>query len=308
LLAACSLLLALCVGCGASPTPKLVEEPPPPPPRNADEIALQVVGADIAVAIEVARLRDHGWAMRAASLGGWLRLFDGTGIDPRRDLDRAFLAIRNLKARRDSLLVAEHHAEPARVKAAVDQLVANSDLPAAAPAGWLEDCAAPCARVAVEGRVAMVVLLKPHLIAVGPERHARPAAPLLLASGGLPEPSGPEAILARAENPSESLRARRVPRVPATMSRLSATVTVAPDSAALLHIEGPSSSPVQAKQDADALTRALDRATSAKVFFVRVRVFDPIRFHSQDAMVVGDRRFSARELDRLLDLASRFVR
>ncbi len=302
-------LLAFVLGCGASPAPiKPIEEPPPPPPRNADAIAQQVVGAKIVVMIELDRLRDHGWAMRAASLGGWLRLFDGTGIDPRRDLDRAFLAVRNMKARRDSLLVAEHHAEPARVKAAVDQLIADSELPAATPAGWLEDSPVPSARVAVEGRVAVVVLVGPQLIAVGPERHARPAAPQLAASGGLPEPTGTEAILARVENPSESLRGRRIPRVPATMSTLTAALTVGADSAAMVHIEGPSSSAAQAQQDAVTLTRELDKATSVKLLIVRVRAFDPIHFRAQGTTVVGDRRFSARELGNLLDLASRFVR
>src|SRR5690606_11046732 len=81
--------------CGPSvedvPAPVVVEAPPPPPPpRDAHLRAIEVVGAKVTAMIYVDGVRTHPLAPRIAKMNAWGEVLDGTGIDPLRDVDRAF--------------------------------------------------------------------------------------------------------------------------------------------------------------------------------------------------------------------------
>src|SRR5690606_26972304 len=106
--------------------PPVVVEPPPSPPRDAHLRAVEAVGAKVTAMIYVDRVRGHALAPRIAEMDAWAGILEGTGIDPLRDVDRAFVAGRNLESQADAIVVAEHHVPPEKISAAMKKMVADS--------------------------------------------------------------------------------------------------------------------------------------------------------------------------------------
>src|SRR5262245_19165439 len=90
-------LLALAlVGCGgAAGTAKTASAPeapaPKPKPRNADAIARSIVGGEVDLLVFADRVRGHPVAPKIAALDVWGTILEGTGIDPEKDLERAYV-------------------------------------------------------------------------------------------------------------------------------------------------------------------------------------------------------------------------
>lgn len=293
------------VGCGgASPDvvspddsarvePVVVE--PPPRARDTAERAAAIVGAKVRVVVHVDRLKDHPLAPRLVSMKAWGGIFEATGIDPLEDVDRAFVAAKNARDQRAVIAVAEHHVDEQRMKAAIDQLVAESG----ADGRLLPELGVLAAKVNVRGRQSVVLAVTPTLLVVTSDDFAQ-AATTLASTGGLPEPTGPEAALAHVDRPSDTLKAPRAPRIPKTIHRADATVTMAPDGGADVVIVGQSTDAAQAVIDAKALTEEIDRATTVKVAIVKIRAFDPVKFAATEDRVEGRRHVSSSELNTLL--------
>jgi hypothetical protein len=233
-------------------------------------------------------------------MDAWGGIFEATGIDPLEDVDRAFVAAANARDQGSIIAVAEHHLPTERVASAVDHLVREGG-----PDGrHLDDLGVPAVRVDLRGRKSVLLAVRPTLLVVTSDRFAKEAAKLS-DTGGLPEPTGPEAVVAVADQPSKTLKVRRAPRVPKTIARAEATVIVAPDGGADVHVVGDSTDPQQAKKDAAALTKAIDRATTVKVSIVKIRAFDPVRFKAVESRVEGRRHVTPAELSMLVSLAER---
>jgi len=298
----CLLLVALLVvgGCGSTPVadPAVVDEPAPAP-RNAHELARAVVGAKLTAIIHVDLVKGHPLAPKVAGLDLWGPVFDDTGIKPLEDVTTAFVAAANARDEQSVIVVAEHQIEPERLRKAMDTLVTRSG----AKGAWLKDREIPAARVEVKGRQSVILAVTPTLFVVTSEAYAK-AAEKLQHSGGLPLPEGPAAVVATADQPAASLDGPRVPPLPPTLSTARAEVTFGDRGSAVLDFEAQSTSPDQARADAEELTRTVDDATAVKISILKIRMFRPVAFRPDGDKVVAKRKLSRGELESLLGLAA----
>jgi hypothetical protein len=245
------------------------------------------------------RVRKHPLAPRLAALDAITEAFEGTDIEPIRDVDRAVLAAKTARSQKNAIAVAEHHVAPPRLKTAMSQLVQQSG----SEGRWLEGYDFPAAKVMVRDRHTVILAVTPTLLVVTAPHHAKRAA-TLQNSGGIPDPTNPAAIVADANQPASSLEARGVPRVPQTVHHLYAEVTLRADGGADLAIDGESSSEAQAQADAEQLTKDIEKASTVNVAFFKFKAFEPIAFKPDGKMVRARRRVSQKELDALLSLAA----
>ncbi len=293
-----ALLFAACACGGGVPAP---DAPPPAHPRDAAEIAVKLVGGKATVLVFADRVRGTSLAQKVAGLDVLRPLLDGTGIDPQRDVDRAFATMPSVGSG-ERVLGLEHSLPEARVRAAIDVIVAKSK-----PTGaWIDGAGVPAAVVTVQGERVVVAMATPTLLVVLPEARARDAV-RFAKSGGFPDPEGAEAAVATAVEPSTTLRAPRVPAIPKTIGAGRAVVTVAKDGGADIAVDAQSANPTQATADAEALTRSVDDATTVRVSILTMRVMAPIAFRAEADHVKADVHLAPADLDRLIGLASAFA-
>ncbi len=300
------LALALAIaplGCGAAPVaaPEVAPEPPPKA-RNAATIAWDIVHAKVGALTYVERVRGRPIAAKIQSLDLVRPYLEGTGINPEQDLDRAFVAAPATDRADEAIVVAQHHLSSDQIRLALQAMMASGRV----TGEWIPGAPVPEARVTARGQTRILAVIEPDILVLLPEAHALEVG-RFIGTGGFPEPEGPGAVFARAIDPANTVRAPRVPQVPATISSLQATITLGDDGGATIALEGPSASPEQAQADALALTRAVDDATSVRVAFIRVRVFKPIRFFAEAERVKADVRLTAGEIDTLLGAAAAFI-
>jgi len=247
-------------------------------------------------------VRAHPIGPKLAALEAWGPILEGTGIDPQKDLERAYVTSPSVRDGRNVVLVAEHSLPNDRIRTAIETLIGKSDPPGA----WVDGFGVPVARVTVRERTRMVGLPMANLLVVLPEEHLA-SIKKFAGSGGCRDPEGAEAAVLTAEQPAETLKAARVPPIPETLSAARATVTLTKDGGADLDVEAKSTSPEQASQDAAALTSEIDRATSMKISILKIRVFEPITMKPDGDKVTGRRHLRAEEIDRIMGFASALI-
>ncbi|WP_437937723.1 hypothetical protein [Sorangium sp. So ce341] len=290
------------VACGSAPSaaPVGVEAPPPPKPRNAAAIAQSIAGGKVSVLVFADRTRGHPIMARLAALDLWGPVLAGTGLDPERDLERAFITAPRADAAHEAVIVLEHNVPPERLKTGLDTLLSRSQPPGAEEGGL----GVPAVRVTLKGHTRVVATVEPNFLVVLPVSRAREAR-RFIGTGGFPEPVGEEAALAAAIDPARTLRGpREAPRVPPTLRSLEATVTLAKDGGATVALDGASESPEDAARDAAFLNAEIERATSFRIAVVTVRVVDPVEFFAEGDRVKANRRVTPGEIDKLFALLS----
>jgi hypothetical protein len=296
------LALAGCAGeNGAQPgvaSPDDVADEPEPNARDADVRARKVVGANLDATINVEKLRPHPLAPRLAEFSVWGALFDGSDVKPIEEVDRVFVAAANARDGQKVIVVVEHQVEAPRVKAAIQNLIDKSE----GEGGWIKSYDFPAARVKVKGKKSVVMAVAPNLLVLTSARYAKAAASLS-ESGGLPEPTGEEALIATADEPAKNLDSKDLPKIPDTVSNLRADVTLADDGGADVAIDGESSSPEQAQKDAEELTKNVDDKTSIKMSVLKLRLFDAPKFEADGSKIKSRRKLSQAEIERLLGAA-----
>jgi hypothetical protein len=296
-------LTAFQIGCGAAPAPESTPAfTPPPKARNAASIAWSIVHARVGALTYVERVRGRPIAAKIQSLDLFRPYLEGTGVDPEKDLDRAFVAAPATDRADESIVVAQHHLPTEQIRLALQAMMASGRV----TGDWIQGAPVPEARVTARGQTRILAIIDPDILVLLPEAHALEAG-RFIGTGGFPDPEGPGAVFATAEDPATTVRGGRVPPIPPSIRSLRATLTLADDGGAAIAIEGPSASPEQAAADADALTRAVDDATSVRVAFLRVRVFKPIRFFAAADQVKADVHLTAGEIDTLLGAAAAFI-
>ncbi|KYF48372.1 hypothetical protein BE08_34745 [Sorangium cellulosum] len=293
-------LLAVSCGSASSGTPIEAEAPPPPKPRNAAAIAQAIAGGKVSALVYADRTRGHPIMARLAALDLWGPVLGGTGLDPERDLERAFVTAPRADAAGEAVVVLEHNVPPERLATGLDALLSRSHPPGTREEGL----GVPAVRVTFKGHTRVVATVEPNFLVVLPVSRAREAR-RFVGTGGFPDPTGDEAAVAVAIDPARTLKGpREAPRVPPTLRSLEATVTLAKDGGATVALDGPSESPEQAASDAELLNREVERATSFRIAIVTVRVVDPIGFFAEGDRVKAKRRVTPGELDKLFGLLS----
>ncbi|MGK3968283.1 hypothetical protein WMF01_47805 [Sorangium sp. So ce1667] len=294
-------LALLVVSCGsASPGAPAAETAPPPKPRNAAAIAQSIAGGKVSVLVYADRTRGHPIMARLAALDLWGPVLGGTGLDPERDLERAFVTAPRADAASEAVIVLEHNLAPEKLELGIDALLSRSQPPGTRESGL----GVPAVRVTIKGHTRIVATVEPSFLVVLPVARAREAR-RFVGTGGFPDPTGDEAALATAVDPARTLKGpREAPRVPPTLRSLEATVTLAKDGGALLALDAPSEGPEQAARDAEFLNEEIERTTSFRIAIVTVRVVDPIGFFAEGDRVKAKRRVTPGELDKLFGLLS----
>jgi len=275
--------------------------PPAPPPRNAAQVAQAISGGQVSAMVYVERVRGHAIAPKLEALTVWKQVLEGTGLEPMRDLERVYATSTSTSDESHSVLVAEHKLTMVEAKKAIDIFVKRSS-----PQGeWVAGSAFPLARVTVKGRKRVVALPTDKLVIILPEALAQQAAGFS-GSGGLHDPSGPEAVVATALQPQKTInvRLKRFPKIPKSLSLATATVELTRDGGAKVKFLGKSNTPEQAKKDAKALTKRVDKATSVKVSVVRIRFFQKVVFRAEGDQVKANVTVTSSQLDRMLSMAS----
>jgi hypothetical protein len=252
--------------------------------------------------VYVDRVRGRPIAQKLQSLEMFRPYLEGTGIRPDVDFDRAFVAAPATDRADETIVVAQHHLQTAQIFGALTALIAGGKIQATT----LEGAPVPSFRVSARGQSKVLALIEPDILVLLPEGHAGELT-RFVGTGGFPDPTGTEAVLARALDPARTVRGPHVPAIPPSISMLRAGITLSADGGADVSIDGPSASPEQASADAAALTQAVDEATSVKVAFVRLRVFRSIPFAAQGAEVSSKVHLSAGEIDTLLGAIAAFV-
>ncbi|EYF00649.1 Hypothetical protein CAP_0402 [Chondromyces apiculatus DSM 436] len=296
----CALSALSMVACGGAATPAAeVPVAEAPRPRNAAALAQEIAGGKVSVLVYAERARGHALAAQLARMNLWGPLLDGTGIDPEKNLLRAFVTAPSLRAEREAVIVLEHDLTPEKLQAGLDTLKGRSNPPAVE----LEGLGVPATQVTIQGHTRVVAVVEPSFLVVLPESKAK-LAKRFVGTGGFPDPEGPEAAVATALEPAKTLRMQYVPRVPETVRSLSLDVVLDKSGAVDLLFDGPSESPEQARSDAAELTEGVDRATSYKVAILKIRLFDPIVFTAEADRVKAKRRLTPKEIDQLFGLLS----
>lgn len=288
-------------GCGR-PQP-VAAQAPKPKPRNAIQLAIELSGARLTSMLRVDRLRGHALAPKLAELDDVRELLEGTGVDPLRDLERVFVASSGVHRDDKAVIVAEHKLAEEKLKAAMDALVARSQPPGA----WMKESAVPAARVTLRGHARVIAAVAPSFVVVVPETLAG-GLRRFEGTGGFPEQDGAAALVTDVKEPAVTLRVPRAPRIPETISTARITVELSSDGGADVKADALSASPEQAVEDARSLTEAIERATTVKVAFVRVRFFQAAPFRAEGDRVESRVHLSEGELHTLLRVAPQLSR
>ncbi len=289
-------------GCGGSEPVPVAATPPPPKARNAAEIATSIVHGEVGAMIYVERLRGHPLAGKIASLDVIRPYLEGTGLEPERDLSRAFVAAPAANRGDETIVVAEHRLTNDQLRTALEGLIAQGKV----DGEWMEGTSVPLARVRAKGQTRAVGLIEPNFVVVMPAAHAMEAT-RFVGTGGFPDPTGSEVAVASAREPARTLRGPHVPAWPPTIASASAKITLAEDGGMDVAVDAPSTDPQQAAADAEAVARAVDNATSVKIAFVRVRVFKQIPFYAEGSEVKSKLHLTPGELDTLFSAAAAMI-
>jgi len=296
-----ALLLLLFTACSAQGR-AFVRPPPldPNQPRDTAEIARDLVRGRVGALFYVDRFRYHPGASKITRLGGWGELLEGTRMDPLADVVRAFITAPTSHA--DSrVLVLEHAAPDDRVRETIAAIAARSrragHTPPSIPDDDLGIAAAPAW---IDKRWCLVAAPQPGLVVAVPLGRAEDVSRFARA-GGLPEPIGREAARFFAFEPGSSLE--NGPHVPESIAAAQASIVFGP-TGAQLSLEGESSSPEQAAEDAALLTKVVEESLTLNLVVVKMQLFDPVRFRSNGATVRTDVHLSPTEVDWLLGIAT----
>jgi hypothetical protein len=294
------------VGCGGGEATPIVATPAAPKPRNAADIAMSIVGGKVGALLYGERVRGRPIAQKIAALGLWQSALEGTGVDPERDLDRAFIGAPAANREEATIVVAEHHLTPERAQQAINVMIGKS----APPGAWISPptpgSPLSMARVNVRGRARIVALVDTNFLVVVPEPYANQLS-RFVGTGGFPDPEGPESVVAQALEPASTVVIAQAPSLPPSIHIARAALTFGSDGSADVAFDGASESDGQAVNDAAYMTRAMDEATSVQVAFVKLRFMEPIPFHAEGAHVKGATHLTPTDVDRLFTAAAALI-
>ena len=269
-------------------------------PRNAEQIAMSLVQGRISARIFVDRLRDHPVGPKLLKLGPVPDLLEGSKLEPLRDIQRAVVVSNSAKEER-AIVFAEHSVGAHEIPALVAELAEKSEPKGqviGGPPNWT-------VKVSKKGRDGIVCFVPPRFVVILPMDLAD-KCDAFSGTGGLVGPVADEAATIAVLQPAESLRARGVPPVPATVTGLNTTIVLNKDGGATVDTVGQSSKE-SAAEDAAILTKGLDEATSVNLGFVRIRAFGPVVFRGEEDKVKSKLNLTSAELDQILSIADSMI-
>ncbi len=290
------------IGCTHSGDTTNAVEAPPPKPKNAVEITRSIVNARVGLMVWADKLHGQPVEARLQTLNPLRPMLEGTGIDISRDVVAAYVASTGITTNDVAVAIVQHRVEPTRLEMGLETVMSRS-----VPRGeWIVGASVPSARVTVRGQTRVVAIVDPEFFAVLPEGIASQAS-RFVGTGGFVDPVGPDVAVVTAIDPSRSLSAANVPRIPPTIRSLEAHAWLGSDGGIDVNAVGESSDADQAHADASVLTNNIDQATSINLGILRVRLFQQVVFHPEGQQVKTHVHLTPAEIDRLATLAETFM-
>lgn len=294
------------LGCSPAATDAVAIDPttadtsgpePATKPKNAHEIATNLIHGQIGAFIYMDKVRGTPTGDRILKIPMVADELEGTGLDPEKDLERVFIASPDTQSRR-AIVFGEHNLTASGAHEALKTVVAKSDPPGEMiPAQGFE-----AAKVTIKKQTGVVAFLPPNFLVVVPEDLVDHILDFS-ATGGLPPADGPEALVASAVNPGQTVRLPRMPRIPETITTGSMRVLLKPEGGAVVDMSGEDATSEKAIEDAELMTDNFNKATSVQISIISIRLFDPIKFQAEGTTVKGRLTLTQDEVDRLASVA-----
>lgn len=269
--------------------------------------------ANVQVLVHNDRVRQHPLGARIGpmlrNVYQWRDFFGPTAIDPMRDLDRMLIIGPQLRDSREVVAILQFNVPQAQVRAAVDVLVARDP-----EGGWLDAGGAPVAKAHADRGERIFVFPSPQVLVVTPPS-AQAAAQRLSKKFRLPGPKGDEIAIAKLATPWRAFMGMRAINIPKSIRSAELRLSPTPDGGVVIDILAHDESEESAKADAQALTAALQAATSldlgllgsvmfgaSKKNFIKKGSFEP-----DGADIRGEIVMTRAQVETVLDLAGGFL-
>lgn len=264
-------------------------------PRNAiTDTARDVVGGRCGALVHMDRARTWRYGSKFGKVTQWASLLEGTGIDPVRDVDRAFITSKTFDAADCALILDLAFDDDDRITTALG--VMNEQ----AATGEKGESASTVIRRELFGEPYLVARIgRRTLLAMPWDRIG--TLPLFLGTDGLPAANGSESATVFADEPHESLTGT-IPW-PSTLLDVTANVELSEDGIAV-ELVGRSTSEAQAKLDAEHLTAIAKDSLKVNVLFFSVPLLDNVEFVARGSNVEMSSRIGQTGVDLLVTLAS----
>lgn len=269
--------------------------------------------ANVQVLVHNDRVRQHPLGARIGpmlrNVYQWRDFFGPTAIDPMRDLDRMLIIGPQLRDSREVVAILQFNVPQAQVRAAVDVLVARDP-----EGGWLDAGGVPVAKAHADRGERIFVFPSPQVLVVTPPS-AQAAAQRLSKKFRLPGPKGDEIAIAKLATPWRAFMGMRAISIPKSIRSAELRLSPTADGGVVIDILAHDESEESAKADAQALTAALQAATSldlgllgsvmfgaSKKNFIKKGSFEP-----DGSDIRGEIVMTRAQVETVLDLAGGFL-
>lgn len=282
---------------GAPEAPKKPGEGIGDPVAGISDKRVVDANANVRLLVHNDRVRKHPLGDRIGPLlknvYQWRDFFGPTEIDPVRDIDRMLIVGSQLRDSRDVTAILQFNLPSARVREAVDALVARDP-----EGGWLEG-PVPTAKAHADRGERAFVFPAPQILVVAPPA-SQAAAQKLSKKFRIPGPKGDEIVLARIATPWRAFIGAPV-SIPKTIK--SAELRLTPDSGGgvVIDVLAHDASDEQAESSARALTAGLDLGIAGLIAIRTARLNG--HFEADGADVRGEIKLSRQELLAILGVA-----
>jgi len=257
--------------------------------------------ANVRVMVYNDRVRRHPLGARVGPLlrgvYQWRDFFGPTAIDPVHDIDRMMLVGPQLRDSRDVVAILQFNLPQARVRDAVDVLVARDP-----EGGWVEG-PVPVAKAHADRGERAFVFPSPQILVVTPPS-AQASAEKLPKKFRLPAPKGEEIALAKLATPWRAFRGLPI-AIPKTISAAELRLSPGIDGGVVIDVLAHDESEAQAVSSARTLTSGLELGLGGLVLIGTAQLKG--HFEADGADVRGEIALSRRELLGLLNFASGFL-
>jgi hypothetical protein len=268
--------------------------------------------ANVQVLVHNDRVRQHPLGARIGpmlrSVYQWRDFFGPTALDPMRDIDRMLIIGPQLRDSREVVAILQFNVPTERVRAAVDVLVARDP-----EGGWL-DAGVPVAKAHADRGERVFVFPSPQVLVVTPPT-AQAAAEKLSKKFRLPGPKGDEIAIAKLATPWRAFMGLRGISIPHSIRSAELRLSPTPDGGVVIDVLAHDESNESATSDAQALTAALQAATSldlgllgsvmfgaSKKNFIKKGSFEP-----DGSDIRGEIVMTRAQVETVLDLAGGFL-
>ncbi|NUP11761.1 MAG: hypothetical protein HOW73_37415 [Polyangiaceae bacterium] len=267
--------------------------------------AQEIVAGRCGALIHVERVRDWVGRLDVMQAVQWAPLLEDTGIDPLRDVQRAYVTAKSLDDVAGCALVLDLAVDDDdRIDAALRLLAARdcseTEGDKTPPPAIVTATNGRVVRTCIAGEKYVVTRASRKTIVALPEADA-PAIVSFFGCKELPAPRDGEALDLFAYEPSKTLDATIT--WPESLVEARASVELAGGAAAIEFV-GKSTSEGQAERDAADLTRQVNDLCGVDLVLFKMPIFNAVSFHARGSDIEMATRFSRTEVDIILALVN----